>query len=89
MPIEPKDTVDELASLLGGSGGGPWAEITCPSSELFSVSDMVDNVRCSDGSWLLVGETGSSSCIGGHMINLGPPRSFERLSCDDTAATSL
>lgn len=53
------------------------------------MSDMVDNVICSDGSWLLVGETGSSSCIGGHMINLGPPRPFERLSCDDAAATSL
>lgn len=35
--------------------------------------DMLDNVIRSDESWLLVGETGSSSCTGGGMINLMDP----------------
>lgn len=42
-------------------------------SDLCSVGDMLDNVICSDESWLLVGETGSSSCTGGGMMNLMDP----------------
>jgi len=34
------------------------------------VSDIVDNAICSDESWLLVGDTGSSCCTRGGMINL-------------------
>ena len=35
--------------------------------------DIVDIVICRDESWVLVGETGSSSCIGGGMINFMDP----------------